>query len=235
MAQTWDSDELCRRLVRAGVGRDHALRTVTELSGHVADLEQEERAGGKDEAGAREAACRRMGDPKKVVGQITQSYRRRFFMGRHPIVFFVVAPLLVSLLCKLLILMSMAFPIYAGWREPYTTWLRIWSDSLSIVVNVTAPMVLVWAFLRAARRRSVGFGWRVVAVVGVAIACQAAWVHIWIEPEGPHGSFMLGHRGVNKLDVICIAVTLAVACLTAGVFARRSTLRRVPREQIPAI
>lgn len=233
MSQTWDSDLLLGRLIRAGMRRDHALRTVTEFSGHLTDLEQEERAGGKDEAGAREAACRRMGDPKEVVRQITRSYRRRFFIGRHPIVFFVIAPLFVSLLCKMLILMAMAFPIYAGWREPFVSWLRIWSDSLSIVVNVAAPMVLVWAFLRAARRRAVGFAWRFVAAIGVAVACQVAWVHIWIEPEGSHGRLMIGHRGIGLLDVFYVAVTLAVACLSAGVFGRKLTRRRVPREQIP--
>ena len=98
MDHQWDIELFAKRLINAGMPKEHALRIRAELAGHLADLQEEERSHGLDDASARSAACRRLGEPDEVFREIIGSYRRRTFLGRHPFLFFAYVPMIAVVL-----------------------------------------------------------------------------------------------------------------------------------------
>lgn len=83
--------ELLRRELRhRGLPRRYVERVVGELADHQSDIDSEAAAAG---AIVRVDAAHRLGDPAALADHVVETYQRRTFAGRHPVLTFVVAPL----------------------------------------------------------------------------------------------------------------------------------------------
>jgi hypothetical protein len=221
MPRKWDIEQFGHRLVSAGMPRDHALRTAAEISDHLIDLQHEEQSRGMDAESAHGAACRRLGDPDAVLHQVLRSYRRQSFIGRHPFVFFALFPFIAALVAQTLSLILLAFPVLTSWKDRYIPYLRIWSPTICLLLNLGVPLLLAVLFAALARRRAFGLAWRLLPACIIAPLGACLQIHVRVDPAAPHGAFFLGMLPYSLGSLILsIVPILLAAALVAGILSR---------------
>lgn len=89
-----DFSKLTITLIRRGIPVRHACRLVGELADHAEDAENELRLMGRSPQEAAILAREKLGDFGLLADEISNSFARRTFWGRHPVVSFVVLPVL---------------------------------------------------------------------------------------------------------------------------------------------
>lgn len=89
-----DFNKLTTTLIRRGIPVRHAYRLVGELADHAEDAENELRQMGKSPQEAALLARERLGELGLLADEISNCFALRTFWGKHPVVSFVVLPVL---------------------------------------------------------------------------------------------------------------------------------------------
>lgn len=137
-------DRVRKRLAEHGLPPTYIQRCVTELTDHLDDL--------KDETTGTEAdVCSRLGEPEQVAGAAIVAYRRRHFLGRHPVAAFLVFAIspVIAWWVFLVLLLGLA---RCGVQGTYNWDEHPWLNSLTIVgcstfVGVLYSELAVWCGL----------------------------------------------------------------------------------------
>ncbi len=102
----WHS-ELHRALVRQGLPRPYRERLMDELLDHAISL-QEETAG--MDAVETDTVKQKVGEPKQLAQLAGEEYRKRTWLGRHPVVAFLIAPIPMLVLSWILSMLLLVIP-----------------------------------------------------------------------------------------------------------------------------
>src|SRR5271170_3281313 len=105
-------NELCERLLRAGVAPRHVRRYLDELGDHLADLKAEERKAGRSRAEAESAAMARLGGVDELAQAMIGQREFQSWSVRAPWAAFGVAPLLLLAAAWYIAL----FILWSGWN-----------------------------------------------------------------------------------------------------------------------
>jgi hypothetical protein len=210
-------EALRAELASRGLSRAYIERLVAELDDHIADLANHllnpashlER--NLDMSAARKPGYsvdnlgERIGTPTQLAIFAAEQYRARSFLGRHPILTFVMAPLPVFAALCLTYYLVVALPILAfvylaehvlGW--PFAIEKHPWFGCgvltfFSCDLVVLAPITTAWLLSRLAIRNAVNWRWPTVACA--LLAAVVAMVRFsWNLHPGPHqnGVFTIG-------------------------------------------
>jgi hypothetical protein len=186
--------KLEQELQRQRLPRAYVERLLAELDDHVVDLQDERqtdmKTAGKPET---EAANKQLasvlnidgllGDPAQLAAFAEQQYRRRSFLGRHPIITFLIAPLPLVLAGIVAIAACFAvIDMVVGYLFPkfdphdYTV-TYIMTGALVFWLLVVVPPLTAAVFLcRIARRNAVNCRWTIAACVLVSLYCGLLFV-----------------------------------------------------------
>lgn len=171
--QPW-LDEVLSRLTIHGLPSNYVKRFAEELSDHLEDLKEENMSTEAD-------AYSRLGKPEQVAEAAVAAYRRRSFLGRHPIaafLVFAVSPVLtMPTLFYLAVLVGWAIvstfnfvgvnvnfrPYQVG---PFKATLLCWVESLLAVVipSIIASIL----YCKLAKRLGIGRRWMVASCAVLA-------------------------------------------------------------------
>lgn len=176
--------ELRERLLKSGVAPRHVRRYLAELSEHLADLQAEEMAVGRNRTDAESAALLRLGTIDELAKAMIDQRQLQAWSARAPWVIFALAPV---------VLLSMAwfvalFILWSGWQmflpeaeTPFGGGLHYGFVNiyfqLGRMIYFNAPFVIGWAIgLIAIRQRSKSV-WPAIGLVLLAYLGGTAQVH----------------------------------------------------------
>ncbi len=111
-------------------------RLLAELDDHYADLEQDERASGREPAAAAAAALRRLGPPETIAAEVLAKPELRSWPYRWPWLVSLLRPIMVLLLLPSLPILACAD------RGPA---IARWSVSISLGAVLTGGLLLAMA------------------------------------------------------------------------------------------
>jgi hypothetical protein len=159
--QHWRS-RLVKELRRQGLPRDYVDRLVDEWSDHASDLILE-----NPSMDAELELESRLGIPEHLAEIATKEFRRRTFAGRHPILSFVISPLLMVIFTTGLMLVLAGLLLDMGGNNVALL------NGIGFACTAILPfapfllstLLFVWLGRRAGRR-----SWSMVACVIIAIA-----------------------------------------------------------------
>ena len=197
-AKRW-LNELRAELARRKLPPLYVERLVLELSDHFSDcMEDRMSTDAKDLHGV----FQRLGSPAQVATSASQEFRKARFARRHPVLMFVLLPVLslpllwfatvatVLLTCKLLGLET----------GKVVTTSSIWQAANAalpylVVALLVVPASLAAAFFcRAAAKANVDWKWSLAASLLLAVIGGAAMMQFTLPTEMAHGSFSFGLR-----------------------------------------
>src|SRR4051812_38782216 len=174
-------DDLRDALVALGLSRAYAERYAGELRDHHEDLVAEMSDLAPCEAAARAAG--RLGRVNDLAGEAVRAYRRHTVMGRRPWLYFGLLPALATPVVTAVVFALMALCLA---DERMFQGRGIGDRSVRGLVIGCWAMGYVWPGLagavvsRAARRRALGWGWRVAGCATVVAwgACMRSSFHV---------------------------------------------------------
>jgi len=164
-------EHLHAELVKLGCPAPAARRMVREMADHREDLKKAAVDSGLSAVEAEQQAESRLGEPVVLAQQLTQSWRQSAWYGRHPMVAFGLAPLLLAPFVSLL---GILLAVSAWWSpvEPHTQHLQALGIAMKFVCWGCAagpPLLLCWL----ARRRALPEKW-------LLLACLVCSLHGWL-------------------------------------------------------
>ncbi len=191
-------NELCERLLRAGVAPRHVRRYLDELGDHLADLKAEERKAGRSRAEAESAAMARLGGVDELAKAMIGQREFQSWSVRAPWAAFGVAPLLILAGAWYVAL----FMLWSGWNVfmpgSDTPFVRL--QGLAILffgvgrsIFFGAPLLIGWGVGLMAARQRLKAVWPVVSMVLIALIGGTAQVHVSRTPMAGG----LGYIGMN--------------------------------------
>lgn len=159
--QHWRS-RLVKELRRQGLPRDYVDRLVDEWSDHASDLILE-----NPSMDAENVVESRLGKSEHLAEVATKEFRRRTFAGRHPILAFVISPLLMVIFTTGVILVLTGLMLDLGVGNP------VLQNGIGFCCSALLPfapfllstLLFVWLGRRAGLRY-----WGMVACAIIAIA-----------------------------------------------------------------
>jgi hypothetical protein len=102
-------DTVTGTLLKGGIAPRHVRRYVGELSDHLEDLIERQRAAGFDENDARIRARALLGDDRELTAAMLEQRRFKSWPARLPWLVFLIAPFFILTVC----LLALLFPIFA--------------------------------------------------------------------------------------------------------------------------
>ncbi len=206
---------LVTELRRQGLPRAYIQRLLEELDDHLADL-QDERSPDMDTARKPESITsevktpklesarvlnfqERLGNPVQLADFAAKQYHNRSFLGRHPILTFLVLPLPLIILELVAIFLSLCLlgTAIGGWLEGFVELDHPLLGSIMLallarVVIVLPPLGTDLLICRLARCNTLNWRWPIAACCLVALFCAVFYVS-WSLPTAPgNGQFMIG-------------------------------------------
>jgi hypothetical protein len=184
-------ETLRRDLVRRGLPHDYVERVVGELNDHDNDLRGE----GHDPAAA-DPAAERLGDPAELADMVTAQYRARSFVGRHPVLTFVVAPIPAALLAWVLLFVVGAI-VFQGPLVAFENHISpnafVWSGWAQTQVLVFAmPALVTLVFSRLAYRAGHGWRWQCVSSLILIVLAGVLRSGLTVSSGAHDGTLMIG-------------------------------------------
>lgn len=182
-------EQLAVELRRRRLPHAYIERLLAELRDHMDDLNAQ-RSSDMNTARTLDADLQqRIGDPIQLAKFVAEQYHRRSFLGRHPILTFLIAPLplvvLVWAACLLMLGVLFLWPVdLAGYRINLlqNPWLTSIGFSVLGWVMIVFPLVGTDLLLcRIARHNALRWRWPVMACVIVALLCSLLWT-LWVMP-----------------------------------------------------
>jgi hypothetical protein len=176
---------------------EYVARLVTELSDHLVDfLEDPMSTDAKDLHGV----FQRLGEPAHVAARAAREHRQARFSRRHPVVMFVVLPILalpVLWFASLFAVVMLLSFLDLQWGSPAIggpIWQRASACLPFVVVAILVlPASLTAAFFCAkARKAMVDWRWTLAACTLLAVISGLAAIEVML-PEGQfHGRILFG-------------------------------------------
>ncbi|MGO8744933.1 MAG: HAAS signaling domain-containing protein [Thermoguttaceae bacterium] len=184
-SQPW-LNRVRERLVRQLLPPSYVQRFVEELSDHLEDVKED---------GMDQNSFSRLGDPEQVADTAVAAYRRRSFLGRHPVAAFLVFGISPVVSLVVLVVMSVrAFAYLAGFavgigivKQP---------DHFGVVgsavvclagslLTIVIPSILASiAYCRLTTRLGVSRKWILVSCVTLAVLASST--SFWRAGSGNH-------------------------------------------------
>jgi hypothetical protein len=148
-------DDMDRRLRKKWLPPLYRTRVLRELHDHAVDiLEHNPTIAPQTSADVEALLIQRLGDSEQVATSIIQSFQDRFFVGRHPILMFVLCPIPLGLLCAFLALGAVWLPM------SICRWYR---------ADVTSPVLALYVHAVC---------WLALRLLPVVIAVGYAWMSL---------------------------------------------------------
>ena len=195
-AERW-LEHLRAELVRRKLPPFYVERFVLELSDHFSDcMEDRMSTDAKDLHGV----FQRLGSPGQVATSAAQEYRRARFSRRHPVLTFVLFPVLslpVLWFCKiaLVVLLVKMLGIESGKQGVRSALWDVADAALPfVIVSLTVLPVAIAAafFCRLAMRADVNWKWSLAACSLLAVIGGAAVAQLALPTETTRGSLSFG-------------------------------------------
>ncbi|HEY1603891.1 MAG TPA: hypothetical protein VGG64_30095 [Pirellulales bacterium] len=189
-------DELHKQLTRRRLPPAYVARLVDELSDHVTDSLEDQMS---TDALQSRSVFDRLGAPHEVARRADNEFRQRSFCGRHPILMFVVLPLVVMAAATFAsVLAVIAMGQLCKWIDP-----GISSDRLSptavggmrlfCISTLLAPAGLTAAFFAwIAARGNVSQRWPIVTGAILGLLAGAAQLDMQLSAVPGRSSLNLG-------------------------------------------
>lgn len=169
-------------LRRQRLPRTYIERLLAEWDDHLADLQDERNT---DMAGTPDIVKleERLGNPAQLAALAAKQYHHRSFLGRHPILTFLVLPLplvfigiLTVVLATFLFGYALSFfvPDSVMYDHPFAEYL---TGAVFFWFLIVLPPLGASLFLcRVARRNAIGWRWTAVACAVIAFYCSELFV-----------------------------------------------------------
>jgi hypothetical protein len=190
------------KLLQRGLPRDYVERAIAEWSDHQEDTLANSAQSVGDVSNDHIAATFELGSESVLLTRTIAEYRRRFFVGRHPVWTFLVAPwpsLLVAWIAYLL-LVGIAGSLFVTDEDlSRRIWLLFAADAV-LVFGV--PVLVAAAFCRLAARSCTGLRWVLASTAMIGLAAFSLKTHIQAPTGGPGtGSYAIGF-GIVPADFL---------------------------------
>lgn len=190
--------ELRTELVRRKLPPLYVERMVLELGDHLSNLlEDRMSTDAKDLHGVFD----RLGSPGHVAASAAREFRKARFSQRHPVLMFVLAPVLsLPLLWCASILGVLLMVKMLGIESGNSTTTAVWqATDAAIPYLIVALMVIPVAaaaafFCRVAARAGVSWKWSLAACCLIAVLGSAAMTHFVLPTETSQGTLSFGLR-----------------------------------------
>jgi len=222
-------------LARRGLPNRYVKRVIAELSDHQADaLADEQRAGFDTEAAGAEAA-RRLGPPDQLVAAIVREYRAGTFVGRHPWLSLVLAPIPMTILTFAGFILAGASGLFllpdAFGADPidpnssFVVWLLLTYFYASMVVP---PALAGWLVCRSCERAGRDGRWMLAGCLLVGLVAGAFHTSLQLPVEPGQGRYSVGFMFVGyPVPPLLPQLAQAIVPMTVyAVFLWRQRLRR---------
>jgi hypothetical protein len=138
MANSSWLDDVQKRLAKHALPPSYVQRFMEELADHLEDLKEQ---------GMEGDAASRLGEPEQVADTAVAAYRRRSFLGRHPVLTFPLAFLLFAIVPVVASwflfpwFIAVAFRVFSG-NQAINLYDHHWAFSFVIVVSSTFLSIL---------------------------------------------------------------------------------------------
>jgi len=223
-AQRW-LDELRAELARNKLPPFYVERLVSELSDHVTDfMEDRMSTDAKDLHGV----FQRLGAPGQVAASAASEFRKQRFSRRHPVLMFVVLPIVaLPLLWCAKTALIIALIKLLGIKEgkvvgPWTGAAMLYAFVFATIVPVTIAALF---FCRLAARAHVDRKWLLAACGLLAVVGGAAVTQLSLPTETTNGSLSFGFGFSPNPSPMQIAQFLAPLAICAWALWRASARR----------
>lgn len=182
------------RLTAEGIAPRYAQRLISELAQHWGDLVEAACAEGLSHGEAARHADQQIGTDEAIVEQIRASGRYYAFGRRHPVMCFVVAPVLalgaLSAMC-LAVLAGAFVALYAVSPPHLEAWHVAFARAVSLSsVPFIGAALTGWLFFYA-RNRSCPMYWAMAACAVLSIAAGLFFIDL-IPPNGVERGTLVG-------------------------------------------
>jgi len=192
-------EKLAAELRRQSLPARYVERLLAEWDDHLADLEDErsidmpkartlESNSEKSQRAEIYDFQQRIGDPAQLAAFAAKQYRNRSFLGRHPMLTFLVLPLPLIVLGITAIMVAM-YPIGTAldYYWPVSNYHHPWllGPVIAIIfwtLIVIPPLCSMLLLCRIARRNLMKMRWVVMASVIVAMYCAQIFI-VWNPPS----------------------------------------------------
>jgi hypothetical protein len=205
------SRELLRvELEQHGLPPAYIERLLGELDDHYTDL-LEERSSSMGAARKLDFEANdlrdRLGEPTQLAIFAAEQYRARSFLGRHPIVTFVLGPVPLLVVCWIVTMlgivwtgMGLAYVCEHWFGLSEATWEpkdHLWTQAITMVafswfVIVFPPLSVAVLLCRIARRNAVNWRWPIAACTLLAIVSGFLTVSYRLALARNEGQTMIG-------------------------------------------
>jgi hypothetical protein len=111
-------DTVTETLLKGGIAPRHVRRYVGELTDHLEDLTERQKAAGFDEADARIRARALLGDDRELTAAMLEQPRFKSWLARLPWLVFVIAPFFI-LIAWLMLMLLPVFTLGDGAQRIY--------------------------------------------------------------------------------------------------------------------
>jgi hypothetical protein len=231
--QQW-LDDVRGELKRQKLPLAYRERLTSELSDHLTDFLEDCMS---MDAQQLSRATGALGLPREIAHAAGKEYRKGRFAGRHPIVAFVLLPIVALPLAWLGLVFAIvgtgkAIATISGVASPPSgppEWLMS-SLPLVLMLLVAAPVaVCAVLFCRLATRAAVSWKWVVAACCILALVGSLAHSEVGVPTRGPmrgkHGQLMLG-LGLSNHPKPAQVFQFALPLAIGGLFLWRQTIER---------
>ena len=165
-------EALRERLLRAGIAPRHVRRYLRELTDHLADLTERQRAAGYDEENAAIRARALLGDDAELAVAMEEQPGFRSITVRFPWAVFLLAPPFIVTLGFLLWATAMVLIGFAGGvipahhkiPLPVPAWYAGTASALMFCANFLIPCLLGFLLVWIAERRRMRMVWPLLAM-----------------------------------------------------------------------
>lgn len=215
MARLPMHEVLKRELCRQGLPAHSVERLVQELTDHLDELYRNSKEAGK--MNTVEDLEKRLGSAQQLATMAAREHRRSYFVGRHPLLCCLVAPIPLVLVCwTLSMLGAIGIAQALSWKlgdrlhvgvAEWPIWVVMLVSSfpyyMRFVPPVLATLLLTWQI----RRAGLSLRWTLVSLILVALAAGTLVIQLRLPQSPGTGSLSLnfgipfGIRGVIQAAV----------------------------------
>ena len=230
--QPW-LESVRRECFRRSLPPFYVERLLAELSDHLAEIQEDPMS---TEAHDLRSLERRLGTPLSVADTAATEYRRARFGARHPLLTFVVLPLLavplLSAAAALILVLTADLCGFSGDEARHRaigefelTAMSLVSRAIVFVPVVAAAIAFCWLAARAA----VGWKWIATACLLVAVLGGMSMVNLALPGNGQQGSLNFGlgvsaHPSLAQILQFSLPLTIGAWTIWRQSQSRRSLL-----------
>lgn len=207
--QPW-LDDLRQRLAKRALPASYIQRFVGELADHLEDLKEENMS-------TDASVVSRLGQPEQVADAAITAYRRRSFLGRHPVaalLVFGVSPVIMQIVVFVLTIVGVKavvmiadrlgiFRDHGRYAPPSEMAVTIMSYAFSLVFLIVPTILAGLLYGKLAKRLSTGREWMVVSCIVLAATAMLPSWYVGIRADATGHPFVVGGPWIPFLSHGC--------------------------------